>query len=50
VIEQNYHGEINNLVLNHPELTYKEVKKIHELEHKVNGVTGRRKAIDFEKV
>ena len=50
VIEQNYNGEINNIVLNHPDLTCAEARKIHEFECKINGVSGKRKAIDFEKL
>ena len=40
VIEQNYNGEIYNIVFNHPELTCVEARKINKFECKVNGIQG----------
>ena len=43
VIEQNYHWEINSIIFNHPDITYTEATK-------VNGISGKQKPIDFEKL
>ena len=50
VLEENYTGDINRIVINHPDLTYEEASRIHQFECKIDGVSGKRKAIDFEKL
>lgn len=50
VIESNYQGEINSIIISHPDDALKDARKIYEFECKVNGVSGARKAIDFEKL
>ena len=50
VMEHNYYGEINNIVLNHPDITCAEATQLYEFKRKVNGVSGNWKQIDFEKL
>jgi hypothetical protein len=48
VLETNYIAEVNHIVADHPDLTVATAQQIFEYERQMNGVSGKRKTLDFE--